>query len=464
MEESVREWSEWWLPGGEEHPAVGEVRFSASDGPTITLFQLPPGLHPTGQSHSTLLGRTFDGTKLTLLEAIVTSQEVQLGGGSSRIRIDLRGSVLLRGGHRDDGATLPVQRARVRFEGLRNLCLIESVVDDRPVSFLQSAVGARRQITVDGGSLTFETLELGSTSKFGRSSELEVSVLVEANDEVPLGEFEERWLMPIQGLVMFASREPSVMNAWTLLLADLESSSYHPAVTHGMSAAFWAEEPVEVLTATPGLVAEASANYERPLVPLGALTSGVDDFIASWFRLYAELGQAALTLMSALGSRLFLDNKLLNEVSFAESYHRIKHDQPTVPADDHERHTAAMLSVVPDANHRDHYKQILRYAAQQTARRRLKWLVARAAEVLPDVEWLKPRLANDLVDTRNSFAHLDPSSQPPLTAAKLYYGIARLEVVLQANLLLDLGIDSSLVRQLLMISYRNQIPFVVFDD
>jgi hypothetical protein len=192
--------------------------------------------------------------------------------------------------------------------------------------------------------------------------------------------------------------------------------------------------------------------------------SGVDDFIGSWFRLYTELGQAALTLMSALGSRLFLDNKLLNEVSFAESYHRLKHDQPAVPAEDHERHTAAMLNAVPDAEHRDHYEQILRYAAQQTARRRLKWLITRTAEVLPDVDWLKPRLANELVDTRNSFAHLDPRTRPPLTDAKLFYGIVRLEVVLQANLLLDLGIDPSVARQLLMISYRNQAPFVVFDD
>jgi hypothetical protein len=213
---------------------------------------------------------------------------------------------------------------------------------------------------------------------------------------------------------------------------------------------------------TPGLAADPSSGYEHLLVPFAALGDEMAEFARAWFRLYAELGDAAIMLMSAFGSRLFLENKLLNEMSFAESYHRTKHNEPAVPADEHVRLVEQMLAAVPDGSYRKHYEQKLRYAAEQTARRRLKSLVLRAAELLPEVPWLKRKLADDLVDTRNALTHLDPSVPTPLTGGELFYGVLRLELVLQVNLLLDLELEPAFVAGLIRHSYHRQAPLVTF--
>jgi hypothetical protein len=358
--------------------------------------------------------------------------------------------MLLRGGHRDEGQEVLVKQVRVRYAGLRELCFRTPPVNREPTMFLSTDPGAQRPIRVDGGSLTFECVESRNRSRYGEAWERDVEVRIDADEALPLAEFAERWLMPLQGLVILAGREPTVREALTLILDDPQAANYHPATVRGLSPDELRTQRVDVLTRTPGLDAEPSTDYEHLLVPFAALTDGIDDFVAAWFRLYAELA-----------SQLFLDNKLLNEMSFAESYHRVKHDQPAVPADDHKRYTAAMLALVEDKAHRDHYKQKLRYATDQTARRRIKWLVRRAHELLPDVQGLNRQLADDLVDTRNALTHLDPTGPPPpLAGVRLALAVVRLELVIRTNILLDLGLDPSLVAGLLANSYRGQVPVV----
>lgn len=460
MHEGLREWSAWWTPGREDAPAMGELEFDSVEGPRVTLFELPPGLHTDKFRVPTLLGRTFEGTALTLVGAVITQWQTNLGAGA-HVRIRLRADMLLRGGHRDEGEEVLVQQVRVRYAGLRELCFRTPPVNREPTMFLSTDPGAQRRIRVDGGLLTFECIESRNRSPFGEAWERDVEVRLDADEALPLAEFDERWLMPLQGLVILAGREPTVREALTLILEDPQAANYHPATVRGLSPEELRTQRVDVLTRTPGLNAEPSTDCEHLLVPFAALKDGIDDFVAAWFRLYAELGEAAVFLMSAFGSQLFLDNKLLNEMSFAESYHRVKHDEPAVPVDDHERYTAAMLALVEDNAHRDHYKQKLRYAAEQTARRRIKWLVRRAHELLPDVQGLNRQLADDLVDTRNALTHLDPTGPPaPLAGVRLALAVVRLEMVIRTNILLDLGLDPGLVAGLLANSYRGQVPVV----
>jgi hypothetical protein len=223
----------------------------------------------------------------------------------------------------------------------------------------------------------------------------------------------------------------------------------------------WKEDRVEVLATLPGLTADTRFDYRRLLVPLAALRDDAPGFIQRWWALYGRLGgTAATTLMSALGSRLFLDNRFLNEMSFAESYHRIVHDEPAIPVADHERHVAEMLDTIENAAHREHYRQRLRYAAAQGQRQRLKWLINRARNLFPELDGLRAKLADQLVDTRNALTHLDPSGPDALRDEALYRAVELLEVTLQANLLLDLELPPQTVADLIKISYLNQTPFL----
>jgi hypothetical protein len=462
MDENLREWSEWWLPGAAGDGAMGELQFDGSQGPRLTLFELPQGLDLGERRVPTLLGRTFDGTPLTLIDCALTAWKTTLVG-RERARIDLRGSTLLRGAHCEDGDAISIGRARARYAGLRHLCFRVIRVDGEPSSFLAPEPGTQRRLLVDGGSLTFECVESREHSAFGESWECDVEVGIDADEPLTLSRFVERWLMPLQGLVILASREPTLETGLKLLLTG-PGRADAAAVQAAPPGVFSREREVDVMQATPGLTAEPFFDYQHPLVPFAALGASIADFVAAWFRLYAELGEAALPLISALGSQLFLDNKLLNEMSFAESYHRLKHDSPAIARREHKAYVAAMLATVENEAHRDHYRQRLGYAAHQTARQRLEWLIGRAHDFLPDVPRLDLQLADDLVATRNALAHLDPASPPRLSGAALYYGIARLELVIQANILGDLGVAPAVVTSLIMNSYYRQFPIMVFPE
>jgi hypothetical protein len=122
-----------------------------------------------------------------------------------------------------------------------------------------------------------------------------------------------------------------------LLIDDRDAAeAIHPAIRHRTAPELWRETHVEVLTETPSLSSDPPKSYEHPLVPFNALGANADAFIARWWVFYQELGTAATFLISALGSRLFLDHRFLTEMSFLESYHRARHDKPAIPPDTHE--------------------------------------------------------------------------------------------------------------------------------
>lgn len=465
VDETLNEWSEWWVPGSPDERAAGELQFDTSEGPRLTLFAPLPGVRAVQFRAPTLIGETFDGTPLTLLQPVVLQETTNIGGGEhGRVRTRLRGQTLLHGGHAESHDAIVVDRARVRLSGLRELCLQPWPGPGGDlVHFLGS--GSAQRVEVAGGSLTFLHSTWGSKSRFKQSSEEDVEILIEVSGPLPLTEFEEQWIRPLEALVIFASRAPTSLQGFTILVSDPDAAAaVHPAIRHGSNPEIWNETHVDVLTETPGLSAEPPSEYKHLLVPFAALADKSHEFIANWWDLYGELGSAAIFLIGALGSRMFLENKLLTEMSFLESYHRIKHGKPEIPAEDHDRNVQAMLATVEDKSQRDHYKQKLRYAAEQNARQRAKALIHRASESLLDVPRLDSQLANQLIDTRNALTHFDPSGTPPLAGADLFYAVARLELVIRVNLLLDLSLDAATIGELIKTSYSNQVPLLAFPE
>jgi hypothetical protein len=94
----------------------------------------------------------------------------------------------------------------------------------------------------------------------------------------------------------------------------------------------------------------------------------------------------------------------------------------------------------------------------------LKWLVRRAHDTLPSVPKLNSALVGGLVQTRNALAHLDPDGPRGLDGIPLVYAVARLQLVLQTNLLLDLGLGSDDVNTLVLTSYHNMMPVRDFSE
>jgi hypothetical protein len=457
MEESVTEWSEWWEPSAPEIRAQGELRFDPASGASLILHGELPALRSRRWSAPSLFGETFDGTALTIDNpAIYETNRHTRAGNPSRFRMRLRSGTLLRGCHADPDKLL-VERASVRLTGLRELCL--HPWPGTKAFLVETGFGGTRRIAVDGGSLTFRRNNARRVSQFEESSELQVDVLIESSQALSLSDFEEHWLLPLQGLIVFAARAPVQVTSFVLEVnTPGVAASIHPAIRRGANDQFWNTEQVEVLSETPSLSGKPPARYDRPLVPFNALGDGAEEFIGLWWALYNELGKAVTFLISALESELFLEHRFLTEMSFAESYHRAKHDKPKVPADEHQSNVTKMLKVIAGKAQREHYRVRLKFAGEQSARQRLKLLVKRAHETLPEVPKLTAKLADQLVDTRNALTHLDPSGPPGLDGVDLVYAATRLQLVIQTNLLLDLQLGKDKVSELVLTSYANQMP------
>ena len=456
--EPFTHWSEWWVAGDPDQRAAGEIAFDETTGATLTLYGLLPGMAHVQFRSPPLHGETFEGERLTLPSAALLQRSMQVGAGNARVRTRLHGGVLLRGCHADLDS-LMVTRAVIRLTGLRDVCLQGWAFE------AHAFMGTARRVQLSGGSLTFREATARQRDRYVESSEVDVDVLIEADAPLLLSDFEDRWVSPLEALILFAARAPVARLGFTLLLDDPDAaSSVHSAIRHGTSPDLWNETPAEVLTEASTLSSEPPSTYNRLLVSFNALGDGVDEFIGRWWELYASLGNAAVFLMSVLGSQLYLENRLLNLMSFIESYHRRLHDKPKIPPSVHEANVEAMLGVIEDKAQRDHYKQKLKFAGEQNARQRVKELVRRAHQTLPGVARLDAKLADQLVDARNALTHLDPSEKSVLDGVDLIYAVARLQLVVQTNLLLDLKLGKAKVAELVLTSYDNQMPVRDFSE
>jgi len=135
--------------------------------------------------------------------------------------------------------------------------------------------------------------------------------------------------------------------------------------------------------------------------------------------------------------------RLLRLTSCAEGYHRALHDDPPFSAEEHDGMVASMLATLPDDDStRAHYGGRLQHANSQSQRKRIKWLVERAAEVDERLDGQAARLTNRLVGWRNDQTHLDENViAPPLDDLLLLNAV--LTYVLETNFLLDMGIDEN---------------------
>jgi hypothetical protein len=161
---------------------------------------------------------------------------------------------------------------------------------------------------------------------------------------------------------------------------------------------------------------------------------------------------------------MYLEQKLLVGMSFAESYHRQLYDEPVLPADEHKRNMRAMLDALPDNGRRTRYLALLQNGVQQSARERVASLIDRAHETLPDVPSLDATLAKELTATRNAVAHLSRSISKALDGVDLVYAVARLRLMIQVNLLLDLGLALALVGDVVLTCYDRRVPVVDYRE
>jgi len=439
----------WWPVGHEDLVAHGRVS-AFGDGSVWLDIDTDPWQAVVGDGDASAIGvRTLFGH--TAAERPMSLHGVRFVGGeadpgSPRSRVRYVADRLVYGIEAATEDDVYLQTLQTSFRGLREWLMGWTKDTTTPLPCVRPVPSDEGS---DGRRLSDERVHLASfevddvriqatvafslstMGRFTRLYETSATLLLEATAPLSLTEWKQRWIEPLRDLVLFGTREQTVV----LFLTG------HPDARCDPLQEIRVYEAPDVAVHQPDHV----EYHQRDLLPAGIWEQeGFSDLIAEWRKLHADLGAVARSLFEVLNSPdIPLLTRLLRLTSCAEGYHRALHDDPPFTDEEHAEMLEAMIDALPEkATVRKHYEGRLAHANSQSQRARIRWLIERAAEADDRLEGHAAKLTSRLVEWRNDHTHLpDEVTMPPLHELLLLNAV--LTYVLEANVLLDLGIGEN---------------------
>jgi hypothetical protein len=250
------------------------------------------------------------------------------------------------------------------------------------------------------------------------------SLAVRATEPSSVEDFRYRILWPLQNFMTFATNRANAITDIRVLIAGYNS-------------------PVGLLFRHP-FIAEASESSLEMLFKYSDVKSRLAEVLDRWFSLHGNIGSVLNSLVAIAYQRVTLpDAKFLTLAQAAESYHRNLTAPVAGRQDVHEKRVAEIMEAYKGP-HRKWLKKRLQQPSDIALSDRINSLFTRLGE-----EFLAPMLgappaiaesAQAIGQWRNDLAHLKVSPEFIVqNLLSLHVATNRLSIVLQANILLDLG-------------------------
>lgn len=466
----------WWRPGsngqlpaeGSAGEAHGTLRYSPESGLELTAFDLLPGLAAfQGPDRiPVLFGETLEHKPCVLFDAVVVKTQGNASGEHNRVV--LRAHEFLLGEHVPRLDDLRSKRFHVRLRGLHEWLTASFRVNTDQVLRGLSREGKPEGLSIElQGSrllLGFDWRERG-----GQVVEEFATATFDFDEKLELQQFFEDWLGPLQDFLVLATREQSVLQSLVIERYDeRRSESLHPVIGSAASPETWNQYELQhVRTPNVLLAPTRQSEFKTLLLPAAALADDLEGILRRWFDLRWKLREAGTYFFTGLNQDTSLNRRLLDRMSFGEAYHRLNPDtfpgKTPLSQEEHCRLRELMLKALDHEHphdshpHRALYARALGDANRQTNAERLSELFARAREVNFVVDVKENTLPAQLVATRNYLTHWSSRSSNVLPPVARFHAVRRLTLVLQVNLLLDLGLGGSTVKTCVDESYRTAV-------
>lgn len=436
----------WWEPTSAPEPsqAPGHLTYLPSRGIEVSVIDLHPNPHDffdDAKAIPVLLGTDLHGKPCTLFDVLPKDSTFYSASGHSREV--LQSNRLIHGLHLDDIDDLRLDHAVVSVRGLREW------VNYRWHGTTQAAEAATAKssssdplenevlnVPLDGGRLLIQR----GASIGQKKVDVPVTAQFKLDERIPYEEFTERFVKPLRDLITFTTREPTEVEAITILYPrEMEK--------------WWGDEkPIQSLKdvqvverTTLTRLPRREREFALIPMPLRAWGSVAPEVIGRWFEQRARLGGPGNLLFATLAKRdVHLENDLLGLLSVAEGYHRGRFDDPPFTAVDHRAALKTMVDALGEKLQVDHYRARLQHANQQSQKQRVRCLYDRAEEILAEVGGWRQQLQG-LIDTRNFLTHWDAPTANVLEGWDLWAALNRLRIVIEINLYLDLEIHPDVV-------------------
>jgi hypothetical protein len=482
MSDAVRTIKGWfWFPPDQER-AFGTLELEPR-ALRLRLRDSPkPGFEPMDEV-IVIHGESLKDDDLTMLGARLSGRSSGLTSGHNVERY--RGHTVLIGAHVLSEDELPLDRATVQLRGMTEWMgdgshgvspyAAPRVVRPAPRGLLRLAAWWKRwrthdphprreglpkplEVPLNDATLTFGYDVGTSYHEYEETTRLQASARVTFPSPISLTEWREQWSRPLLDFFVFVTREQIVTELFTISNYNEDRvARLHPAIRRAATDRFWATQTVEVIRqAEVDVRPRGITPFQHQLLPLGVLGSDAPAVLAKFFDIHRKLGGTALVLFAVLNTRtIFEENRLLNLMAFCEGYHRLFFDEPQLAEEQHRQLRTAMLDAIPK-QYKNVYNGPLQRAHQQTQRQRLKWLIARAADVDDYFDDPNNVLRDQLVNTRNDLTHQNEPGEDALPFSELYDRVERLIQVIEINLMVDLGVSTKTISELVKGAHARQ--------
>lgn len=414
----------FWQPEQSDTRFYGRLENSPPDGPTLHLVDtdLLSG-HEPPEPVQVLFGQTLSGVPLSIHGFYPTHWGAAVAGGSNTL--DGFPETLIAGGWSATPPQLTGYGFTAHLHGLRETLSGGSVdgglLNPRAGEHGQ---GERLQFELDDcATLALAAAETRSVSRVREHKEAFAAAHLLLQEPMTFAEMERSYLEPLCDLVAFATRRACYVQSLRL-----------PTSREGIEALHVVRTPYP----------KPDARSERDVYSLTLNLADLpapQETLQAWFALHRQIGPVWQLLFSTLQRTTgLLENRFLNLVAFAEGYHRAMHDQPPLTPEQAKAATKAALASITDSKTRRVYRDALAHANSQSQAQRVSELTDRCLAVLDAWELDRAAFTREVKDTRNWLNHWGKRGKDTHDdGPRLSLLVARLEVILYANLMLDLG-------------------------
>jgi hypothetical protein len=434
----------WWIPDRPRLRRPGRLSFSPEVGIELIIQGGLGGDEAFGPGYfPVVLGRSA-GTNVTLFECLIVPQKTSMSGRGVLIQSAFEASLGVEGGHFEIRDQLVMQYVSVDFTRLHDWMATASFSDESP-AFDEYTVRWKRPppIQQKTGSVVV-TFAKGRHHERAYGEPPVLKELSEITFEHPTGLSWERWkpefLDPTRDLLAFGLGQPTFMT-------DI----------HGFDDV---RRPRKRLPRRLSLfykTGQRPIRSGRILFPdemtfsLPRLLEAQPDFMASWYRVRGDYPIVWDVLLSArFGEPMFLAHRFLNFAMAGEVLHASVFGNEFEPPEVHTARKDRVLSAL-EPEDRDWLVRKLQNTNLPSFSKRIEDLVERLGDTSDRITGPRGKFVARITKRRNNLAHRGKGERDALT---FYWDTEALLLILEGNLLLEMGMALEAVDHLLRHTWR----------
>lgn len=438
----------WWLAGNEENYISGILKFNSDEGAHLELIGQLSGYD--NLEADIILGKTPNGTNITLFRCFEINKTFSSNGFPTTI---VFANVVFEGVHFNSEKDIKFNEISCHYSNLDEWAWMNAMdINMLPGGELEIKYKLPEKLSVDvSEEYTIEIYPKTQTPRLSivqKEANITQKIYVKVINK-RLNSFDELMdkLYHVQHFISLGIGEPiAVMDVFGE--TEINKDEFNGQVLYPKVIMYFCTK-------------EPSKAYKTILPPhmlfnLRLIKDEFDAILKRWFDKEEVLKPVFNLYFGTLyNSDMYLEQKFSNLIQAIESYHRRTRINTEIEPNEHEKRIKSILQSV-DIQYKEWLENRLTYSNEPTLRTRLSDLTNECAKLINiSSSKSKKSFISKVCDTRNYFTHYDFSlADKAAKDTDLFHLFYKLKVILEFNLLLEIGFNKELAYKLMSEKYR----------